>query len=146
MKAAIVVLLASFATAAVAATPRVEPGLWRIKTLITNNGVPEPVIDEEVCATAEEVKDLSTYFALAPPEGLPARCASSQEPAKAAGTLAFRMRCKGKDVSIDLRATVSFPSHQRYLVEARSDARDHGKAVVAITKAEARHVGPCPTQ
>lgn len=144
MKAVLVVFLTAFAATAVA-EPRVAPGLWRIRTVITNNGVPEPVIEEDVCATKEEVADLSTYFALAPPDGLAARCTSSQEPAKAA-TLTFRLRCTGKDLSVDLRATVTFPSAERYVVNARSDARERGRAVVAITRAEARRVGPCPAQ
>lgn len=130
------------AASAAGAPPRVEPGLWHIRTAITNNGVPEPVIEEDVCATPEDVKDLANYFALSP--GDSGLCTSTQEPAKP-GALAFRLRCKGKDLSVDLRVTVTFPSPVRYLVDARSDARQHGKSVVAITKAEARRIGPCPS-
>lgn len=142
LKAVLAVLVTSFAAAAIAAPPRVAPGLWHIRTLITNNGVPEPVLEEDVCATAEEVKDLATYFALSQ-GNIPGRCTSSREPSRP-DALALRLRCSGKDLSVDMRATVTFPSHERYLVEARSDAKQRGKAVVAITKAEARRIGPCP--
>jgi hypothetical protein len=142
MKAAFGVLILAFASTAAAAPPRVEPGLWLIRTVVTNDGVTEPAEEEKVCATADEVRDLERYF-MPTPGNLPGRCTASRERAKP-DALAFRMRCSAKDLSVDMRATITFPSAERYLLDARSDARQRGKASVAFTKAEARRIGPCP--
>ena len=142
MKAAYVLLILAVGGTAAAATPRVEPGLWLIRTVITNDGVAEPVEEERVCATADEVRDLERYF-MPSPGNIPGRCTSSRERGKP-DELAFRMRCSAKDMSVDMRATITFPSADHYLLDARSDAKQRGKAVVAITKAEARRIGPCP--
>jgi hypothetical protein len=126
-----------------AATHRLEAGLWRLKTVITNNGVPDPIVDEKLCVSAEELEDLDVYFALAP-EGVPGKCTSARVPADGENVMKFRMRCAGPGFTTDLRATVTITSPRNYRVDARADARDHGKPVVAITKAEAQRIGPCP--
>ena len=137
----LLVLAAASATAS-AAPPSVEPGLWRIRTVITNNGVPEPTVDEKLCVSANEVRDLDAYFSLEP-AGIPGKCTSSRVPAPA-DKMGFRMVCSAPDMSVDLRATITFESPRSYRVDARSDAKENGKSVVAITRAEARRVGPCP--
>ena len=126
-----------------AATHRLEAGLWRLKTVITNNGVPDPIVDEKLCVTAEELEDLDVYFALAP-EGVPGKCTSSRVPDNGENVMKFRMRCAGPGFTTDLRATVTITSPRTYRVDARADARENGKPVVAITRAEAQRIGPCP--
>jgi hypothetical protein len=131
------------AGSAVGAPHRLEGGLWRLKTVITNNGVPDPVVDEKLCVTAEEVQDLDSYFALVP-DGVPGKCTSGRVPADGENVMKFRMRCAGPGFTTDLRATVTITSPRTYRVDARADARENGKPVVAITKAEAQRIGPCP--
>jgi hypothetical protein len=144
MKARAVFFLFLFAAGGVlAATPRLEPGLWHLKTVITNNGVAEPVEEEKLCVTPEELADLDVYFAISS-EGLPGKCTSSRVPTTAGNTMGFRLRCAGPGFTTDLRATVTIESPRSYRLDGRADARQGGKPIVAITRAQARRLGPCP--
>ena len=144
MKARTLFLLFLFAGGdGLAAKPRLEPGFWHLKTVITNNGVPEPVDEEKLCVTPEELADLDVYFAMSS-EGIPGKCTSSRVPTGAENTLGFRMRCAGPGFTTDMRATITIESPRSYRLDGRADARQGGKPIVAITKAQARLLGPCP--
>jgi hypothetical protein len=138
----IVALVAAISVAnAWAAETGLEPGNWKLKVTSTVNGKPEPEQNTQDCLRAEQLQNLSAYFS--PDRGLKAKCTKSQQPTGDVTKLAYRTRCTGSGITIEMDAGVSIESSRHFVADIRMHTSMGKESGLAVAKAEGRWAGAC---
>jgi hypothetical protein len=138
-------LLANLAAALFAcgafAQPQLEPGSWRLKIAATTNGKADPAQSAEECL-ADELKDLGAYFAPSL-EGSSARCERTRQPSSDPRQINYRMRCRGRGVSVDATTGVTIVDPRFFTLTMRIESRTPRESAVVSAEAEGRWAGAC---
>jgi hypothetical protein len=138
-------LLASLAAALFAcgasAQPELEPGAWRLKIATITNGTADPVQDVEQCL-ADELKDVGGYFAPSL-EGSSAKCERTRQPSSDPRQINYRMRCRGRGVSVDATTRVTLVDPHYFTLTMRVESRTPHESALVTAEAEGRWAGAC---
>ena len=102
---------AGLATAPLTAADGIQPGLWKITTVVVNNGMTLPPQTKSRCLTAEQAGDLAETFS---PQfgGMNTTCERTQY-SKTEQKLTWRLECRGQ-FNMDTVAEFTFFSPLRY--------------------------------
>ena len=94
-----------------AAADGIQPGLWKITTIVVNNGVRSPPQTNARCLTAEQAGDLAATFS---PRfgGVNTSCKRTQYE-KSEQKLKWRLECRGQ-INMDSAGEFTFFSPLRY--------------------------------
>lgn len=128
-------------TQAVAETPAIQPGEWKVTTKTIMNGAATQPTVRMRCFTAEQARDTAKTFG--PQFGtVNSTCA---EPAveTTAKTLKWRLECRGQ-LNMDVAANFDFESDTRYKAAIASKAEMAGQVLSnSTTETEGERVGEC---
>ena len=127
----------------VAEAAELEPGLWRLHTATTTNGVADPAQDTQACLHPEELKDLGAYFTPAL-EDAEADCQTSHQPAADPRRLDYAMHCAGAGFTVDAKTDVTIESPQRFRANVRIETHTERESAVVVAEVEGNHAGECP--
>jgi len=125
-----------------AAADGIQPGLWKITTIVVNNGVRSPPQTSARCLTAEQANDLAETFS---PRfgGVNTQCARTQYE-KSEQKLTWRLECRGQ-INMDSAGEFTFFSPLRYTATISTKGW-MGNQQIADTQValEGEFVGACP--
>jgi uncharacterized protein DUF3617 len=119
-----------------------EPGNWKLKVSSTVNGKPEPEQNTQDCLHADQLKDLGAYFA-PDLEGVKAKCTKTQQPTGDATKLAYKMRCTGSGITIEMDVGVSIENSRHFVADIRMHTKAGKESSLAVANAEGRWEGAC---
>ena len=138
----IVPLIAAFALLPFSArADGIQPGLWKITTIVVNNGVRSPPQTSSRCLTAEQANDLAATFS---PRfgGVNTSCERTQYE-KSAQKLKWRLECRGQ-INMDTAAEFTFFSPLRYTATIATKGWMGDQQIADSQVAlEGEFVGPC---
>jgi hypothetical protein len=111
MKFAVPLIAAALALPCAARADGIQPGLWKITTVVVNNGVRSPPQTSSRCLTAEQANDLAATFS---PRfgGVNTQCQRTQYE-KSEQKLKWRLECRGQ-IDMDSAGEFTFFSPLRY--------------------------------
>jgi hypothetical protein len=120
----------------------IQPGLWKVTTVVLNNGEKLPPQSTLRCLTAEQASNLADTFS---PRfgGINTSCERTQYE-KSEQKMTWRLQCKGQ-VNMDSVAEFSFPSSIRYTatISTKSWMADQ-LTLDSHVMLEGEYVGACP--
>ena len=129
------------ATAPLSATDGIQPGLWKITTVVVNNGMTLPPQTNSRCLTAEQAGDLAETFS---PRfgGMNTTCKRTQY-IKSEQKLTWRLECRGQ-FNMDSVAEFTFFSPLRYtaVISTKGWVETQQVADLQVTL-EGQYVGAC---
>jgi hypothetical protein len=122
----------------------IQPGLWKITTIVMNNGEKLPPQTTSRCLTVEQASNLADIFS---PRfgGINTSCERTQYE-KSEQKMTWRLQCKGQ-VNMDSVAEFSFPSSIRYTatISTKSWMGDQ-LTLDSHIMLEGQYIGACPQQ
>ena len=141
MKPILALMAAVALLASPAAADGIQPGLWKITTVVVNNGVRAPPQTSARCLTAEQANDLAATFS---PRfgGVNTQCQRTQYE-KTEQKLKWRLECRGQ-INMDSAGEFTFFSSLRYTATIATKGWI-GDQQIADTQValEGEFAGPC---
>jgi hypothetical protein len=119
----------------------IQPGLWKITTIVVNNGVTSPPNTNARCLTAEQADDLAGTFS---PRfgGVNTSCERTHYE-KSEQKLTWRLECRGQ-INMDSAAEFTFFSPLRYTATIATKGWMGDRQIVDSQVAlEGEFVGAC---
>ncbi len=129
-------------TAPAFAADGIQPGQWKIASMVVNNGRKLPPHISERCLTKKQAGDLADTFS---PRfgGINTTCKRTQYE-KSAGKLTWRLECRGA-FNMDSAAAFTFFSPLRYTATIATKGWVGDRQVMdQQVTLEGDYVGPCP--
>ena len=135
---AVAVVCAGLATAM--AADGIQPGLWKITTVLSNNGMQMPPRTNSRCLTVEQAADLADTFT---PRfgGMNTTCQRTQYE-KSEQKLTWRLECRGQ-LNIDTAAEFNFVSPIRYTAIISTKGSLGNQQMETQMTLQGEYVGAC---
>jgi hypothetical protein len=139
-RVAIAAALALWASTAFAGS--IDPGLWKITSQVTSNGVVAPARVSTKCLTPELTRDLATTFSPVP-RTINSDCEPIQR-SLVGGKLNWKLVCKGQ-LDMELTGEFIFDSPRHYSATMRTKSAMAGMSMANLVHTlDAEWVSECP--
>jgi Protein of unknown function (DUF3617) len=135
---AIAAMLALAAYADAAAGPR--PGLWKVTTRVSREGVTSEPNSQSSCVTADQMKDPSR--SLMPPQSPDEKCTRTQYE-WTGSKLTWRIQCNGR-MATSGGGDIDFDTPEHYHDKITSSGSVNGHDFASTILLEGERVGECP--
>jgi len=140
MKAVFALAAVFVGLATAMAADGIQPGLWKITTAVTNNGMQGPPQTNSRCLTPEQASDLADTFT---PRfgGTNTMCQRTQYE-KSGQKLMWRLECRGQ-LNMDTAAEFNFVSPLRYTAVISTKGSLANQQMDTQVTLQGEYVGAC---
>ena len=119
----------------------IKPGLWKITTIMLNNGIKVPPQISMRCLTAEQAGNIAGTFS--PQFGGVNTVCERTEYEESGQKMTWRLQCKGQ-MNMDVAGKFSFDSPLHYTAAIATKGWMAGQLIFdSIAALEGEHVGEC---